>query len=161
MPPGATSGEPDQAGSTQWPSQPSRNNAHSSLPCGQHLINHIMKRQVNSTDPNTLHRQVKTHRRPAITRRLFQGIRSIFQRHGAKPPTYPMGEGVCYHPGIQNLDEETTTDEDTPQPSLSRGDENLWIILTGPRSHWTETIPVTTSGLFLNPLKIPNLNTLA
>ena len=74
-----------------------------------------------------------------------------------------MGEGVCYHPEINNLDEEATTDEDehySPQPSLSRGDENLWIILTGPRPRWTEAIPVATSGLFLNPLEIPHINTL-
>ena len=59
---------------------------------------------------------------------------------------------------------ETTTDKDKPyfpQPSLNRGDKNLWIILTGPRSCWTEAIPVATAGLFLNPLEIPNINTLA
>ena len=165
MPPGTTSGEPAKADPTQWPPQPGRDNTHSSPPCGQHLFNHIMKRQVNSTGPNMLPKQVKTHRRPpTIASRLFQGIHSIFQRHRAKTPAYPMREGVCYHPKIQNLDKEFTTDEDkpySPQPSLSRGDENLWITLTGPRSHWTETIPVATFRLFLNPLEIPNINTLA
>ena len=80
------------------------------------------------------------------------------------PLAYPMGEGLCYHPEIRNLDKETMTDEDkpySPQPSLSRGDENLWIILTGPGLRWTETIPVATLGLFLNPLEIPNIKTLA
>ena len=75
-----------------------------------------------------------------------------------------MGEGVCYHPEISNLDEQAMTDKDehySPQPSLSRGDENSWIILTGPESRWTEAIPVATSGLFLNLLEIPNINTLA
>ena len=75
-----------------------------------------------------------------------------------------MVEGVCYHPEIQSPDEETTTDEDEPyppQPNLNRGDENLWIILTGLRLLWTEIIPVTTLGHFLNPLEIPNINTLA
>ena len=128
MPPKVTSGKPDQASPTQWLPQPSRNDAHSSLPHGQHLINRMMKRQANSTNPDTLYKQVKAHQRPTITSHLFQGIRSIFQRHDAKPPTYPMGEGVCYHPELNNLDEETTTDEDEPyfpQPSLNRGDENL------------------------------------
>ena len=74
-----------------------------------------------------------------------------------------MGEGVCYHPELNNPDKETMTDKDepySPQLSLSRGDNNLWIILTSPQSHWIETIPVATSGLFLNPLEIPNINTL-
>ena len=164
IPPKVTSGRPDQASPTQWRPQSSRNNAHSSPPCGQYLINRMMKRRVNSTNPDTLCKQVKIHLRPTITSCLFQGIRSIFHRHDAKPPTYPMGEGVCYHPEINNLDEETTTDEDepySPWPSFNRGDENLWIILMGPQSCWTETIPIATSGLFLNPLKIPNINTLA
>ena len=75
-----------------------------------------------------------------------------------------MGEGVCYHPEINNLDEETITDKDkpySPRPGLNRGDENLRIVLTGPKSRWTETIPVATLGLFLNPLEIPNIYTLA
>ena len=142
----------------------SRNGAHSSPLCRQHLTNCMMKRRVNSTNPDTICKQVKAHQRPTITSRIFQGIRSIFQRHVTKPPTYPMGEGVCYHPELNNLDEETTTEEDepySPQPSLNRGDKNLWIILMGPRSRWTEAIPVATAGLFLNPLEISNINTLA
>ena len=71
---------------------------------------------------------------------------------------------MCYHPDLNNLDEENTTDEDepySPQPSLNRGEENLWIILTDPQSRLTEAIPIATAGLFLNPLEIPNINTLA
>ena len=142
----------------------SRNSAHSSPLRGQHLTNCMMKRRVNSTNPDTICKQVKAHRCPTITSHIFQGIWSIFQRHITKPATYPMGEGVCYHPELNNLDKETTTDEDepnSPQPSLNRGDESLWIILTGPRSCWTEAIPVATAGLFLNLLEIPNINTLA
>ena len=142
----------------------SRNSAHSPPLRGRHLTNRMMIRRVNSTNPDTISKQVKTHRRPAITSRIFQGIRSIFQRHVTKPPTYPIGEGVCYHPDLNNLDEENTTDEDepySPQPSLNRGDENLWIILSDPQSRLTEAIPIATAGLFLNPLEIPNINTLA
>ena len=129
-----------------------------------------MKKRVNSTGHNISSKQVRTHGRPpAFAKRLFQGICSIFQRHGFKPQpamplAYPVGEGVCYHPKICSIGKETTTDDDKPySPKLSfgRGDENLWIVLTDHHSRWTETIPVMTSGLFLNPLKVPNINTLA
>ena len=64
---------------------------------------------------------------------------------------------------MQDLEEETQPNEDEPcslQPDHSRGDKNLWIILTAPHLRWIEIIPVVTLGLFFNPLESLNINTL-